>query len=72
MFKYDYSSLLGKIKEMGYTQETLAKDIGLSACSLNQKLKNLRSFKQSEMSKICVAIGVDFSQIGYYFFTLKV
>lgn len=72
MFKYDYSSLLGKIKETGYTQETLAKEIGLSACSLNQKLNNLRSFKQSEMSKICKAISIDFSQIGYYFFTLKV
>ena len=36
---YNYDKLLGKIKEKKYTQETLAKELGMQTEKLNNKLK---------------------------------
>lgn len=69
---YDYSSLLGKIKECGFTQETFAKAVGISESTLNLKLNNNASFKQKEIKKASNILGIPTGKIGLYFFTEKV
>lgn len=69
---FDYSKLLGRIKEKGFTQETLAKHIGITPGVMSMKLNNQSHFKQKEMFAICEALDISISEIGEYFFTLKV
>lgn len=70
--QFDYSKLLGRIKECGFTQETLAKHIGIAKSSMCLKLNNKANFSHPEMFLICDALGIEISEIGVYFFTLKV
>ncbi len=65
---YDYSKLLGKMKEKNITQDVLAKLIGLQPPTLSQKLNNKAKFKQAEISKICDVLGIEAADIGLYFF----
>ena len=60
---YNYSKLLGRIKEKGFTLEALAKKIGLNVSTLSKKLNNKSEFHQDEIKKICRVID-----IGTYFF----
>lgn len=66
--KFDYSKLLGRMKEFGFTQEQLAKAIGLSKGSLNAKLKNLFYFTAKDIYAICEVLNIPTSEIGEYFF----
>ena len=70
--QFDYSKLLGRIKECGYTQERLAEEIGISKATMSVKLNNKAHFGQVETFRICVALGISSSEIGAYFFTKKV
>lgn len=70
--EFDYSVLLGRIKEKGFTQETLAKHIGITAGSMSEKLNNKSFFKQKEIFMICEALDIALSEIGVYFFAQKV
>ena len=70
--EFDYSKLLGRIKEFGYTQETLAKEIGITESSMSLKLTNKTPFKQIEIRLICKVLKIPVSEIGVYFFTPKV
>ena len=69
---FDYSKLLGRIKEKGFTQETFAEAIGISKATLSLKLSNKAYFKQNEMDKACLVLGIDKAEIGAYFFAQKV
>lgn len=68
MQSYDYSKLLGLMRERGFTQEKLAKTIGISECSMNFSLNNKRNFRQDEISKISDALGIPVGKIEDYFF----
>lgn len=70
--EFDYSKLLGRIKEFGYTQETLAKEIGITESSMSLKLTNKTPFKQIEIRLICKVLNIPVSEIGVYFFAPKV
>ena len=70
--EFDYSKLLGRIKEFGYTQETLAKEIGITESSMNLKLNNNAYFKQVEIRRICRVLEIADHEIGLYFFAPKV
>lgn len=48
---YNYSKLLGRIKEKGFTLEALAKKIGLNVSTLSKKLNNKSEFHQDEIKK---------------------
>lgn len=65
---YDFSKLLGRIKEYGYTQETLAKAIGKDKSTLCSKLKNKGEFKTAEIDAICELLDISNNEIGSYFF----
>lgn len=69
--QYDYSKLLGRIREKGFTQVALAKAIGVSETTLNLSLTNKRSFKQNEMFAICHFLDIDTVDIDDYFFCHK-
>ena len=68
---YDYSKLLGRIKELGYTQETLAKEIGKNKSTLNSKLKGRFPFSADEIDAICRALDIPNEEVGAYFFCKK-
>lgn len=71
MPEMDYSKLLGRIKEKGHTQKSVAKEIGISESQLCMKLGNVYPFKQRDIQKICDCLGIEPQEIGDYFFTLK-
>ena len=66
--KYNYSKLLGRIRECGITQEQLAKAIGKNKSTISSKLNNQFSFTQEEMDDICRVLDIPNSEIGEYFF----
>lgn len=66
--KYNYSKLLGRMKERGITQEGLAMEIGVNESTLNSKLNNKYGFKQNEMDAICKVLDIPNDDIGEYFF----
>lgn len=70
--QFDYSKLLGRIKEFGYTQESLAKETGMTKVTMNLKLNNKAFFTQPEIEKIRNLLRITPDKIGAYFFTPKV
>lgn len=66
---YDYSKLLGKMKENKLRQEDLAEIIGINAATFSQKLNGKANFKQAEIKKICDILNIAADEIGTYFFT---
>ena len=70
--EFDYSKLLGRIREFGFTQETLAKKIGITKASMSLKLNNKANFKQNEIRVICKILKIPDNEIGVYFFAPKV
>lgn len=69
---FDYSKLLGRIRECGFTQESLAKRIGIAKSSMCLKLNNKANFTHPEVFLICEALNIEAGKIGVYFFTPKV
>lgn len=69
--EFDYSKLLGRIREYGYTQKTLAAAIEMSVSQLNQCLKNKSNFKHSKILAICNVLDISIDEIGLYFYALK-
>lgn len=64
------NKLKGKITEMGYNQESIAKKLGISTASLNYKVNNKRPFNSDEMFKLCDILEIDNPK--EYFFTANV
>lgn len=69
---FDYSKLLGRIKECGLTQERLAAAIGISASTLCLKLGNNSFFTQKEIKNTCKVLNIPDCDAGVYFFTERV
>lgn len=68
--KFNYSKLLGRIRECGFTQETLATAIGISKGTLSAKLNNQYFFTQGEMIAICKVLNIPHKEIPLYFFAV--
>jgi transcriptional regulator with XRE-family HTH domain len=65
---YNYNKLLGRMREQRLTQSEVAKSTGISEVSLNLKLNNKSSFKQSEIIRICDVLSIPLDNITTYFF----
>jgi transcriptional regulator with XRE-family HTH domain len=65
---YNYSKLLGRIREYGFTQERLAEAIGINKSSLSAKFNGKSHFTQPEMDAICALLDIPNEEIGIYFF----
>lgn len=68
MERYDYSKLLGLMREKRITQTCLAKKVGISETSMNFSLNNKRDFKQEEILSACEVLAIPLSRIPEYFF----
>jgi transcriptional regulator with XRE-family HTH domain len=68
MRKYDHSLLLGKMREKGYSQERLAKAVGISEVALWNKLHNKTDFTRTEMFTISKVLELD--DVPSYFFAM--
>lgn len=66
---YDYSKLLGKIKEVCRTQAAFGNMMGWSERTTSLKLNNERDWKKSEMDKACTILGIPMEELTIYFFT---
>lgn len=69
---YDYSKLLGRMRELSVSQAVLARKIGICLASLNGTLNNKRNFSQREISAIKTVLNIDDTEVYSYFFTMKV
>lgn len=67
----NYGKLLGRLKEKDFTQAELAERIGISAVTLNKKLRGHSEFTQSEIVAICDTLNIPDEEILDYFFTTK-
>jgi len=65
---YDYSKLLGAIREKGLSQEQLATQIRVNPATLNAKLQNRSQFRQNEMTDIMRVLCLPLADIQSYFF----
>lgn len=70
--KFDYSRLLGKIKEKCGTQNEFARQMRMSRTSLSKRLNNLIDFTADEMLRACKILDISDTDIPLYFFTAKV
>jgi transcriptional regulator with XRE-family HTH domain len=68
--KYNYSKLLGRMKECGITQEQLAKALDKDVSTLSAKFNNKSQFKAEEMDAICKVLDISNEEIGAYFFAV--
>lgn len=67
---WDYSKLLGAIKEKYRTQDRFAKALGISRTSLSLRLNNKIEFSQNEIGKSLELLERD--DVIDLFYTLKV
>lgn len=67
--EFDYSKLLGAMREKGVTQADVAKIAGVSETSLRSKLKNRTEFRDSEM--LLIKKYLDLPNYEDYFFVAK-
>ncbi len=67
--KFNHSKLLGRIKECGYTQKSLAEAINMSNGTMSQKINNVSNFNAEEMNKIAKVLDISPCDIGVYFFS---
>lgn len=65
---YNYSKLLGRMKEYNHTQKSLAEAIGIDKGTLSAKLNSKNEFKSNEIDTICEVLDIPNSEIGKYFF----
>ena len=68
--KFNYSKLLGRMRECGFTQEQLAKAIGINKATLSAKLNNRFSFTQDEILSICKLLNIHICEIGEFFYAV--
>lgn len=68
--QFKFNKLLGRMTEKGFTQKTMAKELGITENSFTNKLKGRSNFTQLEIVSMSEKLGISNSQIGAYFFTV--
>lgn len=63
------NKFLGKMKEHGFTLESLAKVLGMSRMSLYNKVHNIRDWKLGEFHKVCDILDLSDEDIQGIFFS---
>ena len=69
---FDSGKLKGLIREKGFTQEKVAKDIGIACSTFNLKLNGNVFFTQEEIFNLSRLLKISKKELPKYFFTLKV
>lgn len=68
---FNHSKLLGRIREYGFTQESLAKTMGINESTLNVKLNGKGFFNTKEIDRMAELLKIPDNEIGVYFFNTK-
>ena len=68
--QFNYSKLLGRIREYGFTQKEVAIRIGILPTTLSLKLNHKARFTAVEIDAICKLLDIATEEIGAYFFTV--
>ena len=68
--QFNYSKLLGRIREFGFTQTEVANRIGIRPTTLSLKLNNKSRFTAVEIDAICKLLDIATADVGAYFFTV--
>lgn len=71
MKEYDYSKLLGRIREKLGCNSNLALKLKISERTMSLKLNNKIDFKQTEINDICDILDIADKNIPDYFFKPK-
>ena len=66
--QFNYSALLGLIKEKGHTQESVATAVHMTPSTLSAKLNGRYPFKQTDIQNIADVLDISAADIGRYFF----
>jgi DNA-binding Xre family transcriptional regulator len=66
--KFNHSKLLGRIREKGYTQKSLAEAIDMNSGTMSLKINNGSFFVTDEIDAICEKLDIAPCDIGVYFF----
>ena len=66
----DYAELRGRIRARYRTQALFAEALGISECSLSQKLNGHTEWTAGEIRKACELLEIPESEIHTYFFYL--
>ena len=69
---YEYSKLLGRIKEVCGSQAAFAGRIMLSERVISLKLNSKRDWRQDEIRRACEILSIEKEEIPQYFFSPKV
>lgn len=64
----DSNKLKGIMREKQMSQADAARILGISQCTVNQKINNIRPFFLDEAEKLAGALGIDSGGFGAYFF----
>lgn len=70
--EFDYSKLRGRIVEKCGDYQTFAMRMQMTKGSLSRKLHNHVSFQQDDVERACKILDIPITEVGTYFFTLKV
>lgn len=65
---YDYSKLLGRVKEVCGSNAVFAERMNLSERSISLKLNGKVGWKQQEIENACGVLNIASDDIGLYFF----
>ena len=68
---FNHSKLLGRMREYGFTQESLSKAMGINESTLNLKLNGKGFFNTKEIDKIAELLQIPDKEIGVYFFNTE-
>lgn len=72
MMGYDYSKLLGRIKEFFGGQRNFADAMELSENTISKKLSGKTHWKDKEISKALYLLDISLEDVHKYFFKSKV
>lgn len=67
--RFNYSKLRGKIKELGYSEESVAQKIGISPSSFNNKLNGKTNLSSKEIYLISNLLNISDGEFIVYFFS---
>jgi transcriptional regulator with XRE-family HTH domain len=69
---FDYSKLLGRMTELGYTQMSLAEEMGKNKGTISAKINGHSFFTTAEIAGVCKVLKIPIKDIPAYFFAAKV
>ena len=69
--RFDYSKLLGRIREKGMTQSAMAAQIGITPTAMSNKLAGKSDFRQGELERMAEKLEIADQEYGLYFFTRR-